>query len=320
MTNRVLTQKRILFILVTVLLTAVIQDISYAQARGKIYWTESGKVRRANLNGSGVEDMIIKQVPWGDIELDLRKRKMYLVDRRSKIIYRANFNGTNIKRILEGRDQYDPHSIALDTNTNKIYWSNWSGPWGVARADNDGTDSEDIVIMKPPDNIFPLTVDAEYIRLDVRGGKIYFVDSFNDNIARTNLDGSKYESLGISIIDPYGLALDLNNRQMYWTHCIFNEIRRASLDGDNAETLLTELNYPTYIDLDMRSRKMYWVETDREAGKYRIRRANLNGSNVTDILTGLDFVYGIALDTNGFYDVSPDTNKLTTTWANMKAQ
>ncbi len=101
---------------------------------------------------------------------------------------------------------------------------------------------------------------------------------------------------------------------------------RYFLNGDNIETLLTELNSPTDIALDIRSRKMYWVERDTQGHsgeiihKRKIRRANLDGSNITDILTGLNYVAGIALDTEGVYDVSPDTNKLTTIWADMKTQ
>ena len=64
MKNRVLTQKWIVLIFVTVVLTFVIQSISYGQGRGKIYWTEfdsdtkTGKIRRANLNGSATEDIL----------------------------------------------------------------------------------------------------------------------------------------------------------------------------------------------------------------------------------------------------------------------
>jgi len=38
------------------------------------------------------------------------------------------------------------------------------------------------------------------------------------------------------------------------------------------------------------------------------------------IFTGFENINGTALDTEGFYDVTPDTNKVTTTWANVKTQ
>ena len=54
--------------------------------------------------------------------------------------------------------------------------------------------------------------------------------------------------------------------------------------------------------------------------KSKIQRANLDGSNIKDILTGLENVDDFALYTEELYDVSPDIQKITTTWANIKIQ
>ena len=320
MKKQVLTQKQGIFIFTTVLLFLVIQSISYGQGSAKIYWEESDRIRRANLDGSNVEDIITGLKATIDIDLDLDNRKIYWIGNAYSKIYRANLDGSDIETIIDGekliadpdKHAFSPINITLDPLNGKIYWGNWTGRWGISRADYDGSIIEDIRIAPVDGGLFAITVDAENIQLDVKAGKIYFVDSLNDNIARVNFDGSNYENLGISIVDPYGLALDLENRLMYWTH-VSGRIRRASLNGENIETLLTELKGPSSIALDIDDRKMYWVER----GKY-IRSANLDGTNVTDILTGMTHIGGIALDTEGVYDVAPDTNKLTTTWAEMK--
>ena len=323
---QVFTQKRILFILATGLLVFVIQSIGYAQGRGKIYWTESGKIRRANLDGSNVEDILTELESPTDIVLDLHDHKMYWVSFGPSKVYRANLDGSDIEAIINrgapiavpGKRLPTPGTITLDTNASKIYWGNWRGPWGISRADNDGSDIEEIMI-KPLDGVFGRIVDAESLELDLKTRKMYWADSFNDNIGRANLDGSNYEELGTTPA-PFGLALDLRNRHIYWTDIFLGRIERSFLNGDNVETLLTELNRPDDIVLDMRFLKMYWVEKNKETKKHKIRRANLDGSNVTDILTDLNYIGGIALDTEGVYDVAPDTNKLTTTWANVKVQ
>lgn len=330
MKNRVLTRKLTVFIFVSVLLMFVVQDMSYGQGSAKIYWTESDKIRRANLDGSNVEDILTELESPKYIALDLHNRKMYWVNFNfdTSKIYRANLDGSNIEVIFNREAQiakqnkrlHSPGCIAIDTNASKIYWGNWRAPWGISRADNDGSNIEDIKIKPVDGAVFGPRVDAEKIQLDVKVGKMYFLDSLNDNIARVNLDGSEYEKLGISINDPIGLALDLHNRKMYWTHISSGKIRRASLNGNNIETLLTELSWPTDIALDLRSRKMYWVERDRQTRKSKIQRANLDGSNVTTIFSALNTVRGIALDTEGVYDVTPDSDKLTTTWANVKSQ
>ena len=330
MKNRVLTQKWIVFICLAVLLFSVVQEICYGQGRGKIYWTEPSKIRRANLDGSNVEDLLT-ELEWpSDIALDLHNRKMYWVTLRHSKIYRASLDGSDPETIIDreaqiedpGKQLPSPGAVTLDTKASKIYWGNWSGPWGIWRADNDGSNIENIVIKPVDGNVFGPRVDAEKIQLDVKAGKMYFVDSLNDNIARVNFDGSNYEDLGIDLIHPYGLALDLRNRQMYWTHAesLFGRIRRAALNGDNKEILLTELNRPTDIALDLRSRKMYWIERSRQTHNSKIQCANLDGTNVTTIFTGFENINGTALDTEGFYDVTPDTSKVTTTWANVKTQ
>ena len=124
--------------------------------------------------------------------------------------------------------------------------------------------------------------------------------------------------LPMSMMHHDKLVLDLDNQKMYWTKITLGIIRTASLDGKNAETFLSDLNGPTHIALDVRSHKIYWVERNVKLRTRKIRRSNLDGSNVTDILTGLNYIGGIVVDNEGVYDVSPDTKKLTTTWANMK--
>ncbi len=325
MSNQFLISRLLLFILVSVILVIIIQDVGYARRKGYIYFTERDKIKRMNINGTDVKE-ILTGVGWvRDIALDMSNRKIYWVT--PPRIYRANLDGSKIEMIVDKvapnkpprEAANNPFSIALDIKANKVYWGN-NGPWDIRRVNYDGSDIEHIAIKHFVfDNVlFPITIDAESVEIDVREGKMYFADSFQDNIARANLDGSDYEDLGISLNDPRGLILDMQNRKMYWTQ-VSGKIRRASFDGENKETLLTELDYLGDIALDIQSRDMYWVEWDVEKRNWsRIRRANFDGSNVTDIYNGLNSIFAIALDIDRFYDVIPTTEKLTTTWAHVK--
>ena len=313
------------------ILSYVFQSIGYTQGRGKIYWSEDRYIKRANLNGTAIETVLEKPFTSRDITLDLHNRKIYWIDNPvnflqnpvNLIVKRANLDGSNTEVVINpgemiavpGKRRYFPFTITLDTNANKIYWGNVNGPWGITRADYDGSNIEDIRIIPPGGAVFGKTIDAESIELDVKSNKIYWADSFNDGIGRANYDGSNYEQL-INLPGPLGLALDLNNRKMYWTDGILNIIERSSLNGNNIETLVTELKFPYDIVLDVRSDKMYWLELE---GKGGIKRANLDGSNVTEILTDIENIGWIALDLHNIYDVS-STNRLTTIWANVKNQ
>ena len=331
MKNQVLTQKRIMFILIAVLLVFVIQNISYAQGRGKIYWTETawnwrsniGKIRRANLNGTAAEDLVTGLFGPVDIALDLQNRKMYWTDRTLDKIQRSNLDGTNVEVIVK-KDTLtiSPNCIALDVNSNKIYWGNWRREI-IQRANLDGSDVEHLTIEErilPQNLIIDQLISAQNIKLDLKADKLYWTNVFGGKIARANLDGSNAEDLVTKNKGVYGLALDIQAGQMYWSNAATGKIQRSNLNGWNVKDIVTGLRYPHGIELDMRSRKIYWVNWDWETFTGKIQRANLDGSNVTDILTGLDYPSDIALDPNGFYDVSSDTDKLTTTWANMKSQ
>ena len=358
MKNQVLKQKRIMFILVTILLTFVIQSVSYGQGRGKIYWTELGKIRRANLDGSAIEDILTEIPPVPGIALDLRNRKIYWSENFTAKIRRANLDGSNIENIVTGYDLppeggkmnircqdrrckgtaipkggapieltheqlIDPTCLAIDTDASKVYWGN--GHLKIFQRSNfDGSDIEDLTIeeqvlplinAKIHQPIWPLNLE-----LDLEAGKMYWTNADGGKIQRANLDGSNAKDLVTGIRKGPGLALDLEARQMYWTNTLAGKIQRASLKGNRVKDLVTGLRYPSDIVLDLHSRKMYWIDIDEDTDIGKIQRANLDGSNVTDVLTGLDSPFDIVLDPDGYYDVTPDTNKLTTTWANVKSQ
>ena len=353
MKNQISTPKQIMFTLVVVLLTCIIQGVSYGQENGKIYWMESGKIRRANLDRTAVEDVLTKMPFVTDIALDLRHRKLYWVNASTAEIQRANLDGSNIESIVTGynlppegggmrircsnlkcegtafpdggtpvelsHEQLNkPYSISLDADANKIYWGNWHIDI-IQRANLDGSEMEDLTVEQRMILDFKQWISPLSMELDIDAGKMYWTDGKRGKIGRANLDGSEIEYIMTDMRTPYGLALDLHARQMSWTNSVTGAIQRASLNGNNVEDVVTGLRSPRDIVLDPRSDKMYWI--NQGAGK--IQRANLDGTNVTNILTGLIFPTSIALDTSETYnvtDVAPDTNKLTTTWANVKVQ
>ncbi|MCY4402147.1 MAG: hypothetical protein OXD54_06170 [Candidatus Poribacteria bacterium] len=327
MNIHLMTYKRLTIVSMIILLISVVQFTSYGQGARKIYWSEDGKIRRANLDGSNVENVLTNDNWIRDIALDIQNHKIYWIG-GAHSIKRANLDGTDVETIYNPQalnaDKveriHSPVTITLDTSAEKIYWGNMWGPWGMTRADLDGTNIEDIIILPVNGGVFNIRVDAEDIQLDVKEGKIYFQDSLNDNIARVDMDGSNYENLPLTTPYHDKIALDLSNNRIFRTTIIFNEIRSYFLDGTNRDIILTNLNYPIHIALDVHSQIIYWSERNHETEESTIRTVNFDGTNATDLLTGLNYVYGIALDTEGVYGVSPEKNQITTTWGNIKAE
>ena len=272
----------------------VVVCVSTVRAQ-KIYWVDPGtdKIQRANLDGSGVEDLIISGLlDPNDIALDLVNNKMYWTDHGTQSIRRANLDGTTIEDLLtNAADGIDtPKGIALDVAGGKMYWADI---FKIQRANLDGSTVE--LLYESCHGL----IAPQGVALDITGGKIYWTDSGTDKIQRGNMDGTTFPAedlvaTGLSL--PGSIALDLVNlpNKMYWMDSGLNLIRRANLDGTNIQGVAgPNLNDPFGLDLDTAGGKIYWTEATPA-----IDRANLDG---TEVETLVDFNFlsdprAVALD------------------------
>ena len=261
---------------VSITVAAVTPPVSGAS---KLYWTDWGtdKIQRANLDGSGVEDLVVGgglDGPDG-LALDVVGGKMYWTDAGASRIQRANVDGSNVENLVTGLGI--PYGLALDVVGGKMYWTDRQTS-RIQRSDLDGTDVEDLITSGL---VFP----GELV-LDVQGGKMYWTNPGSQKIQRANLDGSQVEDLVTGGLgSPTGLAVDVNGGKMYWTDRRTDKIQRADLNGSSMEDLVTSgLDKPNGLALDADGGKIYWAD----AGTNKIQRANLDGSNVEDLLTGAD--------------------------------
>ncbi|MGA1826495.1 MAG: C25 family cysteine peptidase [bacterium] len=263
------------------------------RAAGKIYWTDggTGKVHRANLDGTGVEDVATGIVGKAGVALDVAARKMYWTDRAAGKIKRANLDGSGVEDLVGGLSA--PYTIALNVAGGKVYWSNDNNPDKIERANLDGTGFEQVI----GGTGFP-----KGIALDVAGGKLYWADASGfGNISRSNLDGTGSENVVGFEGNVAGIALDVAEGKMYWVNNGTGSIRRDNLDGGGALDVLFGLDSPYGIALDIARGKMYWTDDFND----KIYRANLDGTGVEDVVTGLDDPGGIAL-----YFYNEPNNKL----------
>ncbi len=164
----------------------------------QIYWTDekTGKIQRANLNGTNVEDLItIGKDTYDDITLDMVSGKIYWTNLRLNTIQCANLDGTNVQP-LELGFLLLPESVALDVVGGKMYWTATSK---IQRANLDTTNIEDLVTGKG------WSYD---IALDVVGSKMYW--TVKGKIQRANLDGTNVEDVVTGLSRPTAIALALS--------------------------------------------------------------------------------------------------------------
>ncbi len=102
-------------------------------------------MRRANVGGSSVEDLVTSYGSPSGIALDLAGGKVCWVDGGNHKIQRANVDGTEVESIIANRiTRLD--GIALDPRRQKLYWTEQfvrpdSAP-GICRANPDGSNIE----------------------------------------------------------------------------------------------------------------------------------------------------------------------------------
>jgi cysteine-rich repeat protein len=124
------------------------RGIALDLSAGKVYWGETGtlkRIRRANLNGSGVENLVASEAHV--LDLDAGLGKMYWSNGAN--IFRANLNGSSVENLLSAPTFIS--ALALDALHGYVYWASTTDG-GVYRAQLDGSNVESVVLgLDSPD-------------------------------------------------------------------------------------------------------------------------------------------------------------------------
>src|SRR5712671_3167586 len=219
-----------------------------------------------------------------------------------------------------------PDGIAVDVEAGHIYWTNMGVPnrndGSIERADLDGQNRKTIV----PEG---QTFTPKQLHLDKKNRKLYWSDREGMRVMRSNLDGSKLETLVDSSQGDarpgrdarkwcVGIAVDTDRGQIYWTQKGSDDaeqgrIFRAGIEipkGENAanrsdiEVLFEGLPEPIDLELDLGNRLMYWTDRGDPPLGNTVNRASMDADfkkrPAPDILlTHLMEGIGIALDLKG---------------------
>lgn len=180
-------------------------SIALAEARAKLYWTESinGRIRSSAADGNALDTIfddgissggegpnVIARSPLG-IAVDEPRGLLFWSDLRTGTIFRSRLDGSDAKAILSRKDGLDmPTALAVDASRGKLYWAD-PGAESIGRADLNG--------------LYP-------------------------EIVATAAGG---------VLEPYGLAIDGERRLLYWSDIARNGLYRARLDQAGVEQFLS---------------------------------------------------------------------------------
>jgi hypothetical protein len=188
----------------------------------------------------------------------------------------------------------------------------------IERADLDGKNRRVIV----PQGI---TFTPKQIHLDKKVGKLYWCDREGMRVMRSNLDGSKVETLveaGRGDSDRrdqtrwcVGITIDPVRGQIYWTqkgpdNGERGRLFRAAIEipkGESAasrsdiEIVFDNLPEPIDLELDLNNRVLYWTDRGDPPHGNTVNRASIDAKPKAPeiVLTHLMEGIGIALDVAG---------------------
>ena len=132
------------------------KSIALDLSDAKVYWTEvSGRIRRANLDGSNVEGVATGLgTPMGLVVFDGTVYWMEITAENQGRIQRVNLDSTNNEMLLALTSI--PRGIAIDPMENKLYWTNSHGR--IQRANLDGSNIENLItgLVAPGDFILQI--------------------------------------------------------------------------------------------------------------------------------------------------------------------
>jgi 3-hydroxyacyl-CoA dehydrogenase len=251
--------------------------------------------------------------------------RIFFLDASGGRMASLNPDGSDLQVIIEGL-KILPDGIEVDVVAGHIYWTNMGNPTknngSIERADLDGKNRQTIV----PEGA---TFTPKQLKLDKKGGKLYWSDREGMRVMRANLDGSEIETLvDTSQGDArpgrdarkwcVGIAVDHDGGKIYWTqkgsdNAGEGRIFRANLEipkGQSAanrkdmELFFDSLPEPIDLDLDLNNRMIYWTDRGNAPQGNTVSRAPIDGQSgkgrkqeilINDLMEGI----GLSLDLEG---------------------
>ena len=279
-------------------------NISSADPNKIYFGNDSGSIYKANPDGTSVELIqTISGVVYG-LDVDSRNNKLYIAG--SLNVYRSNLDGSNLESLIslsigsvgKGEDSIDKSTyynfsdVAVDMKEGHLYYSTTGGL--IGRANLDGSNNTEIVSV--PSVTANVTASYSAIRaidLDLKNGKIYWVDENLGRVQRCNLDGTQIEEVVPEDSSAKGgISVDTYNNEAYFTDSESGEVKKVLLANNQVQSLFQGLQYPLHIDADVLGGKLYF--TDFFASS--VLKSNLDGSVASGITGGQGLLTSIALE------------------------
>ncbi len=239
-----------------------ITSIRLHSSNGFIYWSDrsDGAIRRANLDGSNIEEIVSGITPvfvsLQDFALDVESSALYWMDTgemngEGPGIYKSDTDGNGIEKIINLESL--PVSMTIDSEREKIYWSRLDG--NLYRADLNDTEVDTFVTG--------LRLGNRELTFNKQDNKLYWVgDSMNaGRVWSSDPDGNNLQVHFEGFGTPISITIDPIKEQIFWT-TFSNEVMMANIDGSGITRIADGLHQSAPIieslSVDPHSSRLFW--------------------------------------------------------------
>ena len=245
--------------------------------------------------------------------------RLFVLDLSGGRVFSMNPDGSDSRTLVTGCRL--PDAIAVDLGAGHLYWTDMGVPnrndGKIERADLDGAHRKTVI----PEGA---TFTPKQIHLDSKNRKLYWSDREGMRVMRSNLDGSRIETLveaGHGEGDRrnpsnwcVGITVDADRGHIYWTQKgpekgEHGRIFRANIEIPAGQTaanrrdisvLFDGLPEPIDLELDLKNRRLYWTDRGDPPRGNTVNCTVIDGKLSQEIvLNHLMEGIGIALDVPG---------------------
>lgn len=258
---------------------------------GKLYWcdTQSGSIRRANLDGSSIETITGDgtSAPWV-LAIDHHLGRLFWLDKATGQLASSNLDGKDARTIMTNLPIGT--GLACDPGNQRVYWAEGGSDGRIGVAQYDGSVQEPIVETDRT-AVCGLAVDTV-------NSELLWGDCGGHKIRRTDFNGVQLGDLFASDQSFIALAIDNDAGKLYWLDQfgspVRRTIRRANINGSNIETVIANVDDAYDFALDAVGDRLYWY--DYETGHRRFLRASANGGDIEILFELVDNPWEVAVD------------------------
>ena len=269
------------------------QSVAVDAAASKIYWTEAGSIRRANLDGTNRQNVVTGLGTPASLSIRSAPVEVLIPQSQRPPIYLQTGTG-GLQRLTGATVSSFPQAaqnatgLAVDAAAGKIYWiekiNNRSGR--IRSANLDGTNVRLVA---------SLTSAPTGIAVDVSNKRLYITNGWG-KVQRLDVDGGNFRNDMITgLSSPRGIAVDAAGGRIYWTEQTSEttgKLQSANLNGGNVRLVALLTSAPMGIAVDVSNKRLYITN-----GWGKVQRLDVDGRNFrSDLITGLSAPQGIAVD------------------------